>query len=197
MEKFLFAAALAFGPPALYVWAAVHPETTAWASSVALAGALLPFVSAALLRRGAAARPDDARLARLSHAASWSRWVGLVMMLAALVFIPNMMWAVRMGHCGMNELWTARQRVEDFRKARGRAPSSLVELGPLPRLRIWTVSEREAEHFHPETTRVSIVRGDGPPPDDGSWGYDPDTGRVFLSCTGLEPKLRHTPLYRL
>lgn len=197
METFLFGAALAFGPPALYVWAAVRPETTAWAPRAALAGAFLTFAAAAILRRRAAARPDDDRLARLSHAASWVRWAGLVLTLAALVFIPNMMWAVRMSHCGMNELWAARQQVEDFRKAQGRAPASLEELGPLPRLRIWTVAERDAEHFHPPTTRASIVRGDGPPPDDGSWGYDPDTGRVFLSCTGLEPKLRHTPLYKL
>jgi hypothetical protein len=76
MEAFLFGAALAFGPPVLYIWSAVHPETTTWAPRVALAGALLSFVSAAILRRRAGARPDNARLSRLSRAASRVRCRG-------------------------------------------------------------------------------------------------------------------------
>ncbi|MEW6040979.1 MAG: hypothetical protein AB1633_05615 [Elusimicrobiota bacterium] len=31
--------------------------------------------------------------------------------------------------------------------------------------------------------------------DNGKWGYDPETGYIFISCTGKDPKLRARPLY--
>lgn len=186
MITVLLALALVFGPPALYVWAAVSPATMVVALPVALAGAALPFLIAAFRREG-----------RLGQAALGARWLCPVAMFASMVFIQNMMWAVRLGHCGLTELSAARAQVERFRAAHGRAPANLEELGPLPRLRIWTVTRSEAEHLHPATARASIVRGDVPPPDDGGWGYDPEKGRVFLSCTGVEPKLRRTPLHEL
>lgn len=186
MITVLLALALAFGPPALYVWAAVSPATMAVALPVALAGAALPFLIAAFRREG-----------RLARAALGARWLCPVVMVASMIFLQNMMWAVRLGHCGLTELSAARAQVERFRAAHGRAPANLDELGPLPRLRIWTVTKSEDEHLHPAASRVTIVRGGGPPPDDGGWGYDPDTGRVFLSCTGVEPKVRRTPLHEL
>lgn len=184
METFLFALALILGPAMLYIWMAVHPDTTGFALPLAFIATILPFA----FRAG---------LARLSRAAASARWVGLIVMLTALVVVPKLMWAVRMNWCGITELSVAREQVERFRKTHGRAPLNLNELGPLPRLRIWTITEQEAEHIHPATSRVILFRGGGPPPDDGSWGYDPDTGRVFLSCTGKEPKLRKHSLYEL
>lgn len=151
-----------------------------------LAGAALPFLLAALAREGIVRR-----------AASGGRWLCLMLMLAGALFIPKMMWAFRLSHCGLAELSAARAQVESFRAARGRAPATLEELGPLPELRIWTVAEGDRDHLHPATRRVSLVRGGAPPPDDGGWGYDPGTGRVFLSCTGLEPKVRRHPLHEL
>lgn len=182
----LIALALAVWPPALWLWAASRPASPALHMPLILGGALLPFILAA--------RPGESRLRR---AASGARWLCLLLMLADAYVIPKMTWAFRLSRCGMTELAAARARVESFRASRGRAPATLEELGPLPVLRIWAATAEDKDHLHPATSRVSLFTGDGPPPDDGGWGYDPVKGRVFLSCTGLEPKSRHHPLYEL
>jgi len=184
---FVLALALGVWPPALWVWAASRPDAPAAVMPVVLAGAALPFLLAVLLREG-----------RLRLAASGARWLCLFLMLAGALFIPKMMWAFRLHHGGLSELFVARARVESFRASHGgRAPATLEELGPLPPLRLWTVTADGKEHFHPATSRVSLIRGGGPPPDDGGWGYDPDTGRVFLSCAGMQPKTGHRALHEL
>lgn len=184
---FLLALALGVWPPALWLWAASRPDEPAAVMPVVLAGAALPFLLAALLREG-----------RLRLAASGARWLCLFLMLAGALFIPKMMWAFRLHHSGLTELGLARAQVERFRAAHGgRAPATLEELGPLPTLRIWTVTKEDADHVHPATSRAAIIRGDAVPPDDGGWGYDPDKGRVFLSCTGAQPKTGSRALHEL
>jgi hypothetical protein len=174
----LLAFVLAVWPPALWLWAASRPDAPAAVMPAVLAGAALPFLLAALAREGI-----------LRRAASGARWLCLFLMLADALFIPKMMWAFRLHHGGLTELALARAQVERFRASHGgRAPATLEELGPLPALRLWTVTEGGKDHLHPATSRVTLFRGDGPPPDDGGWGYDPEKGRVFLSCSGLQPK---------
>lgn len=182
----LLALALGSWPPALWLWAASRPGMPDRLMPVALAGAALPFLLAAFAREGT-----------LRRAASGARWLCLLLMLANAIVIPKMMWAFRIHHGGLTELAAARAQVERFRAARGRAPANLEELGPLPPLRIWTAAEDGKEHVHAATSRAAIFRGGGVPPDDGGWGYDPDTGRVFLSCTGLQPKTGSRPLHEL
>ncbi len=186
MLTFLLGVAMALGPPALWLWAASRPGMSGLLPPVILAGLALPFLLAAF-------RPEG----RLGRAARSARWVCLLLMSGNAILLPKLAWAFRMNHCGLRELSDARARVERFRAAHGRAPATLEELGPLPRLRIWTFSEREENHVHPATSRVSIVRRDAPPSDDGAWGYDPAKGRVFISCAGVEPKLRRVPLHDL
>ncbi len=197
MEIFFFALAIIFGPTVLYVWMAAYPDSTGFALPFAFIATILPFGVKAVLHHSSESHPEDKRLAQLNRTAASARWAGIVVMLTALIVVPKLMWAVHMNWCGMTELATGREQVERFRKTHGRAPLNLDELGSLPRLRIWTITEQEANHIHPATSRVSILRDGVPPPDDGSWGYDPDTGRIFLSCTGKEPKLRKHSLYEL
>jgi hypothetical protein len=182
----LIAFALAVWPPALWLWAASRPAGPALHLPFVLGGAALPFVLAAYPRESG-----------LRRAASGARWLCLLLMVADALFIPKMMWAFRLSHCGLTELAAARAQVERFRAARGRAPANLDELGPLPPLRLWTVTRAGEDHLHPATSRATILRSDAPPPDDGGWGYDPEKGRVFLSCTGMQPKTGHRALYEL
>lgn len=175
--RYISGALIAAGPVSLYMVFATRPETAggAWRFALAALGACV--AAAAFRRRGAR--------------------VGAVLVVAAALIAPKCLWMLRVGRCGMNELAVARERVDRFKQAHGRPPSDLEELGPLPQLRIWTVDEGDLDHFHPATTRVTILRGGAAPPDDGGWGYDPDQGRVFLSCTGMAPKTRSRALYEL
>ena len=155
----------------------LRPETVAAGTACALGG-LAACGIIAMFRRGAAIG-------------------GAVLLIAAAVIMPKCLWMLRLKQCGMEELAVARERVENFKQAHGRPPTSLEELGPLPQLRIWTVDEQEREHTHPATTHVTLLNPDARPPDDGGWAYDLAQGRVSIACVGLEPKGRHTRLNEL
>jgi hypothetical protein len=165
-----------------FLWAAFNPDWNASALKLAGAGLAVPFI-AAWLGKG-----------RVKEAARTARWTVLPALLMALVFVPKMLWMAHTEHCGMNELSIARERVEAYTKEHAHAPRDLAELPVMPELRIWTVDESGEEHLHARTRAVSLVN-DGVPPDTGGWGYDAAAGRVFISCTGLEPKLRRNKLF--
>lgn len=168
---------IVWGPAGLFIAVMLRPETVA-AAGGCLLGGLAACLVAAQFRRGAAI-------------------AGAALLIAAALIMPKCLWMLRLKRCGMPELAVARERVESFQQAHGRPPASLEELGALPRLHIWTSDGQDRDHFHPATTRITIVGPGTAPADDGGWAYDPIRGRVSISCTGLEPKLRRTPLCEL
>lgn len=164
-----------------YVWAAFNPDWNASALKLAAAGLAAPFLLAWLAK------------GRVKEAARIARWTALVAFFLAGVAVPKMMWMAHVDHCGMYELRVARERVEAYKKEHGRAPRDLSELPVMPELRVWTAGENGEEHIHARTSAVILVSG--VPPDTGGWGYDAAAGRVFIACTGLEPKIRRDKLY--
>lgn len=193
--EILFGLLLVVVPTAAYVLIAVHPSTAAWSFLAYLAALAVPLI------------------ARACRGARVAVWVALAATLAAGISVPKMMWAVRLDYSGFAQRQLLRDRIEAYHRAHGAFPATLEELGPVPVVRIWASDAQEREHLHPMTRRVTVHPGlersgafaDGPkgelPPlpaalrDDGSWGYDPETGRVFTACSALHPKLRRRPLF--
>ncbi|MFA6003106.1 MAG: hypothetical protein WC881_03470 [Elusimicrobiota bacterium] len=169
--------AIVLGPAGLFVAVLMRPETVAAAWGVLLGGLAAGLVAARFRRSQAI--------------------VGVILLIAAAVIMPKCLWMLRLQRCGMAELAIARERVENFKQAQGRPPASLEELGALPPLHIWTIDEQDRDHFHPVTTRITILGPGAPAPDDGGWAYDPAQGRVAIACSGFEPKGRHTRLHEL
>lgn len=203
----------AFLPAAVYVLVAVSPSTTSWTLKAYLAALIAPAIVTLLLGAPARRAVPEAAVVRVRRGVRASVWASLVVTLAAGVVVPKMMWAVRLKHAGFSERQLLRDRIEAYHRERGAFPATLDEVGPAPELQIWVVDEQERDHMHPATRRVTLHPGlertgalkEGPKGeapsfpaalrDDGSWGYDPQTGRAFVSCSGLEPKLRRNPLF--
>ncbi|MFA6091961.1 MAG: hypothetical protein WCU88_04995 [Elusimicrobiota bacterium] len=190
----LFGLLLALGPTALYAFLFLRPPVVKEPFWIIASAYALPPLIALGLWFAARNAPPDGMLSEFRITAKAASWTSLVLMLAAMVFLPKFAILAKISHMGyMGDLIALRRRVAEFQAQKGRYPDRLEETGPIPSLELWTVDERENDHYHPPSRTVLLSAGADAEllqKDPGTWAYEPGSGRVFIACTGLDAKLR-------
>jgi hypothetical protein len=88
-----------------------------------------------------------------------------------------------------NEIHTS---LEKYHSEHGAYPRRLEDLGTLPEVPVWAVAPGGWPHRHPPSRAVQIVSSSAQLSDlkdVGGWAYDPATGKVFIACTAMDPKM--------